>query len=99
MAVALLKVLRENYPPDFPLLKEVYREIMEDKMDVENAELFLSWVREGRLKVIVEHNELPSPFAFNLEAIGSSDVVLMEDRREMIKRLHRKIMAMIEASG
>lgn len=98
MAVALLKVLRENYP-DFPLLKEVYREIMEDKMDVENAELFLSWVREGRLKVIVEHNELPSPFAFNLEAIGSSDVVLMEDRREMIKRLHRKIMAMIEASG
>ncbi|NJE62406.1 DEAD/DEAH box helicase [Thermococcus sp. 21S7] len=98
MAVALLKVLKENHP-DFPLLKEVYREIMEDKMDVESAELFLGWVREGRIRVVIEHNELPSPFAFNLEVIGSSDVVLMEDRREMIKQLHRKIMAMIDASG
>ncbi|WP_297510928.1 DEAD/DEAH box helicase [Thermococcus sp.] len=94
MAVSLLKVLKENYP-DFPLLREVYREIMEDKMDVENAELFLSWVREGKVKVVVERHAIPSPFAFNLEAIGASDVVLMEDRREMIKRLHRKIMAMI----
>ncbi|MBP1912518.1 ATP-dependent helicase [Thermococcus stetteri] len=94
IAVSLLKVLKEHYP-DFPLLKEVYREIMEDKMDVENAELFLGWVREGRIKVVFERNELPSPFAFNLEAIGSSDVVLMEDRREMIKALHRKIMALI----
>ncbi|NJE10229.1 ATP-dependent helicase [Thermococcus sp. MAR1] len=98
MAVALLRVLKENHP-DFPLLKEVYREIMEDKMDVEAAELFLGWIKKGRIKVVVEHNELPSPFAFNLEVIGSSDVVLMEDRREMIKQLHRKIMAMIEASG
>ena len=96
MAVALLKVLKENHP-DFPLLREVYREIMEDKMDVEKAELFLGWVREGKVKVVIEKNEVPSPFAFNLEAIGASDVVLMEDRRELIKTLHRKIMAMIAA--
>ena len=95
MAVALLKVLKENHP-DFPLLREVYREIMEDKMDVEKAELFLSWVREGKIRVVFERKEIPSPFAFNLEAIGASDVVLMEDRRELIKQLHRKIMAMIE---
>ena len=96
MAVSLLKILKENYP-DFPLLREVYREIMEDKMDVEKAELFLSWVKEGKIEVVVREHVLPSPFAFNLEAIGSSDVVLMEDRRELIKALHRKIMAMIEA--
>ncbi|WP_010480284.1 DEAD/DEAH box helicase [Thermococcus zilligii] len=95
MAVSLLKVLKERYP-DFPLLKEVYREIMEDKMDVENAGLFLSWVRNGRIRVVVERHNVPSPFAFNLEVIGASDVVLMEDRREMIKQLHRKIMAIIE---
>lgn len=96
MAVSLLRILKENYP-DFPLLKEVYREIMEDKMDVEKAELFLSWVKGDKMKVVVMKHVLPSPFAFNLEAIGSSDVVLMEDRRELIKALHRKIMAMIEA--
>ncbi|KUH32047.1 helicase [Thermococcus celericrescens] len=95
MAVSLLRALKENHP-DFPLLKEVYREIMEDKMDVESAELFLSWVREGRIKVEFRRHSVPSPFAFNLEAIGSSDVVLMEDRRELIKKLHRKIMAMME---
>ncbi|ASJ10735.1 helicase [Thermococcus sp. P6] len=94
MAVTLLKVLRENHP-GFPLLREAYREITEDSMDVENAEFFLNLVGEGRVRIVVEHHELPSPFAFNLEAIGSSDVVLMEDRREMIKQLHRRIMAMI----
>ena len=98
MAVSLLRILKENYP-DFPLLREVYREIMEDKMDVEKAELFLNWVKEGKIRVLVEEHVLPSPFAFNLEAIGSSDVVLMEDRRELIKALHRKIMAMIEAKA
>ncbi len=97
MAVSLLRVLKENYP-DFPLLKEVYREIMEDKMDVESAELFLSRVKEGRVKVEFRRHSVPSPFAFNLEAIGSSDVVLMEDRRELIKQLHRKIMVIIEKS-
>ncbi|NPA47722.1 MAG: helicase, partial [Thermococci archaeon] len=94
MAVSLLKLLKEEQP-DFPLLKEVYREIMEDKMDVESAELFLTWVREGKLRVEFMRHDVPSPFAFNLEAIGSSDVVLMEDRRELIKQLHRKIMEII----
>lgn len=93
-AQTLLRLLKKNYP-DFPLLKEVYREIMEDKMDIDNAEMFLSWIREGKIKTVFERNELPSPFAFNLEVIGSSDVVLMEDRRELIKQLHKKIMAMI----
>lgn len=49
MVVSLLKVLKENHP-DFPLLREVYREIM-------------------------------------------------EDRRELIKALHRKIMTMIKEAG
>ncbi|WP_457753464.1 ATP-dependent helicase [Thermococcus sp.] len=97
-AQTLLRLLKKNYP-DFPLLKEVYREIMEDKMDIENAELFLNLIKEGKIKVVFEQNELPSPFAFNLEVIGASDVVLMEDRRELIKQLHRKIMAMIESSS
>lgn len=66
MAVTLLKILKKHYP-DFPLLREVYREIMEDKMDVESAELFLSWVREGRIGLVIEHNRLPSPFAFHLD--------------------------------
>ncbi|MFA4647509.1 ATP-dependent helicase [Pyrococcus kukulkanii] len=93
-AQTLLNFLKKNYP-DFPLLKEVYREIMEDKMDVENAELFLRWIRDGKIRIIIREHEYPSPFAFNLEVVGASDVVLMEDRRELIRQLHQKIMAII----
>ncbi|AAL81175.1 helicase [Pyrococcus furiosus DSM 3638] len=93
-AQTLLNFLKKNYP-DFPLLKEVYREIMEDKMDIGNAELFLGWIKEGRIEVIIREHKYPSPFAFNLEVAGASDVVLMEDRRELIKELHKKIMALI----
>ncbi|HII61848.1 DEAD/DEAH box helicase [Pyrococcus horikoshii] len=94
-AQTLLNFLKKNHP-NFPLLKEVYREIMEDKMDIENAELFLKWIKEGKIKVTVREHPYPSPFAFNLEVIGASDVVLMEDRRELIKELHKKIMAIIK---
>ncbi|AEC52712.1 putative protein ATP-dependent helicase LHR [Pyrococcus sp. NA2] len=97
-AQTLLNFLKKNYP-DFPLLKEVYREIMEDKMDIENAELFLRWIKEGKIKVIVKRHPYPSPFAFNLEVVGASDVVLMEDRRELIKELHKKIMELIKEGG
>lgn len=92
--VLFFKVFKEYYF-DFLFLKEVYREIMEDKMDVENVELFLSWVWEGKIKVVFERNEFLSLFVFNFEVIGLSDVVLMEDRREMIKVFYWKIMVLI----
>ncbi|WP_048146858.1 ATP-dependent helicase [Pyrococcus abyssi] len=97
-AQTLLNFLKRNYP-EFPLLKEVYREILEDKMDIENAELFLKWIKEGKVKIVVEEHSYPSPFAFNLEVVGASDVVLMEDRRELIRQLHQKIMAIIASQG
>jgi len=87
----LLKFLKKNYP-DFPLLKETYRTILEDKMDIENAEYYLSLIQGGKIKVIIEENELPPPFAWNIEALGSSDIVLMEDKKELIKTLHKELM-------
>ncbi len=94
-ATILFKVVNE-IDPEFPALKETYREIMEDSMDIENAEKFVRKVEEGKIKVDIVELPVPSPFSFNIVAIGSSDVVLMEDRKEMIKEMHREVMEMIK---
>ncbi|MEM1514103.1 MAG: ATP-dependent helicase [Candidatus Thermoplasmatota archaeon] len=94
-ASILFKVVNE-IDKDFPALKETYREIKEDAMDIENARKFIKKAEEGKIKILVENYPIPSPFSFNMVAIGSTDVVLMEDRKEMIKEMHKELMEMIK---
>jgi len=92
----LLKIV-EKYE-NFPVLKETYREILEDFMDVKNAIKVLKGIEEGRIKVkVIGPREVPSPFAHNMLLQGYSDVVLMEDRRTMLLKLHRKVMEYLES--
>ncbi|MCA1813686.1 MAG: ATP-dependent helicase [Halobacteriales archaeon] len=92
----LFKVVRE-IDRDFPALKETYREIMRDAMDLENAKHYAGRVAAGDITVVVTRGgKLPSPFAFNLVAVGSTDVVMMEDRKLMIRNLHRRVMMQLE---
>ncbi len=95
-ADSLLKLLKKHFP-DFPVLRETYREIMEDSMDVHNALDFLSKIgREIELRILEVPN--PSPFALNMYLVGEEDVVLMEDRRKVLKMLHEMILRKIEMS-
>jgi len=90
-ANTLLKVVEDL--EEFPLLKETYREIMEDVMDVDNAEKVLQWIEKGKVKIVeLPPQTVPSPFAHNIVLEGLSDVVLMEDKRAIIERFHRAIM-------
>ncbi len=94
-ADSILSFLRRNYP-DFPVLKETYREIMEDAMDIMNALDYLRRVgRSVELRIV--RTPYPSPFAFNLYLLGEEDVVLMEDRRKVLRELHEKVMSVIQA--
>lgn len=93
-AMTLLKVV-QNIDQHFPALKETYREIMEDSMDIENIKQFLRLVQQGRIKIVIRYDTVPSPFAFNLIAIGASDVVLMEDRKKLIQTMHQQVMERI----
>ncbi len=94
----LLGVIKK-IDPNFPVLKETYREIMEDSMDMENAIRFLSRIGSNEIDtVFLEQRSLPSPFAFNLVTLGHSDTVLMEDKKELIKILHTKVMEEIESA-
>ncbi|MCS7119103.1 MAG: ATP-dependent helicase [Archaeoglobaceae archaeon] len=88
----------KRYYPDFPVLRETYREIMEDSMDIHNAMEYISRVGK-EIELHVVRVPYPSPFAFNLFILGEEDVVLMEDRRRVLKELHEKVMSVIGGEG
>lgn len=91
----LLRILLEEYP-NIPPIRETYREILEDYMDIKNAVKVLEWVRSGKVKVkIIGPLEYPSPMAHSIVVKSFSDVVLMEDRRKILKMLYEKIQSII----
>ena len=81
--------------PDFSILKEARREVLEDLMDIENARLILEKIEKKEIKVKQINVALPSPFAFNLYSQGYTDVLKIEDRVEFIKRMHQMVLAKI----
>ena len=73
---------------NFPILREARREVLEDLMDIDNANLVLQWLDQGKIKVKIVDTKLPSPFALNLMLQGQTDLLRMEDRHEFLKRMH-----------
>ena len=77
---------------DFPILKEARREVLEDLMDIERAEMVCKWFNEGFIKIEKVETSLPSPFAMNLVLQGYSDLLKIEDKIEFMKRMHKEII-------
>ena len=87
----LLKVVEEI--KDFPVLKETYREILEDFMDIKHAREVLRKIEAGEIEVrIITDEPVPSSFAHNIVLQGYSDVVLMEDRRALLRKLYERVL-------
>ncbi|MFH1072677.1 MAG: DEAD/DEAH box helicase [Nanoarchaeota archaeon] len=82
--------------PDFPILKEAKREVLEDLMDIKNAEKVITGIEKGEIAVEEIFTEIPSPFAFNLIAQGYSDIMRMEDKYEFLKRMHEMVLLKID---
>lgn len=90
-AEELLKAVEDL--PDFPVLKETYREILEEYMHIEAAKEVLDNVRKGEIKIsVMGPNNIPSPFSHSIIVHGYSDVVLMEDMRKLLMLLHEKVI-------
>jgi len=85
---------------DFPIIKETYREILEDVFDVENAKKVLQWIEEGKTTFdFLPAMEIPSPFAHGTILVGISDIVMMEDRQALLKELHQKVLEKIQRTS
>jgi ATP-dependent Lhr-like helicase len=97
-AEELLKALEEI--PGFPVLKETYREILEDYMHIDAAREVLSRVHNGNISVdVIGPNSVPSPFSHGIVVHGYSDIVLMEDMRRLLAALHDRVISFLRRKG
>ncbi|MBI2653158.1 ATP-dependent helicase [Candidatus Woesearchaeota archaeon] len=82
--------------PDFCILKEARREVLEDLMDIENASKVIEGTEQKKILIKEIHTNLPSPFAFNLILQGFTDLMKIEDKVEFVRRMHEQIVAKIK---
>ncbi len=80
---------------DFCILKEAKREVLEDLMDIENAQKVIEGIEQKKILVKEIKTNLPSPFAFNLILQGFTDIMKIEDKVEFVRRMHQQVMAKI----
>ena len=73
---------------EFPILREARREVLEDLMDIKNAQRVLKWIGEGDVKVKKIRVPIVSPFGLSLMLQGRSDLIKIEDRASFLKRMH-----------
>lgn len=85
----------EEVDPNFPVVQETYREILQDVLDIARAKEVIGRIGDGRLKVKTIKTEVPSPFAHNLIVLGEADIILMEDRKKRLFELHEAVMKRI----
>ncbi|MDE1856801.1 MAG: ATP-dependent helicase [Candidatus Micrarchaeota archaeon] len=88
----LLLNAAEEIDPDFPLIKETYREILNEVMDLPRAEQVLRGIKAGEISYKMINTIYPSPFAHNMITFGHADVVLMKERHEYLKSLHKMVL-------
>jgi ATP-dependent Lhr-like helicase len=82
--------------PDFAVMEETYREILEDKLNVDAIEDVLGSVRAGDVAVSVRRVDSPTPRAFGLATLMAADVVLAEDESEVLREFHRRVQEAID---
>ncbi len=93
-SMILMKALK-NISPDFSVLKEARREVLEDLMDIGNTKIILERITNNEIQLKEFETKIPSPFAFNLVLQGAMDVLKAEDRIEFLKRMHNHVLAKI----
>lgn len=79
----------EQEHPDFPLLREADRTLLEDELNVAGMVRFLENLP------LIDWRELPgpSPFAFRLVLSGTGDAMLLEEREDLLERLQAGVLA------
>ncbi len=86
----------EEISKDFPIIKETYREIFEDLMDLPRAERILKGMRNGEISYKIISTQVPSPFSHTMITFGEADVIMMKDRRRHIRELHKLVLSKIK---
>ncbi|MCD6523211.1 MAG: ATP-dependent helicase [Candidatus Diapherotrites archaeon] len=95
MSAYFLYNIIKKIDPNFPIIKETYREILEDAMDLENTIKVVKWIKNRKTFIVLRNDrELPSPFAHNLIA-GASDTMRIQDKKKLLQYLHEYVLRKI----
>ncbi|MBS3781452.1 MAG: ATP-dependent helicase [Candidatus Thermoplasmatota archaeon] len=89
----------EDIDEEFPIVKETYREIIEDYMDIENASNIIEMLGKEEMSYEVVETDVPSPFAHNLVIQSRGDVLKLEDKKKRLQNLHEKVMEKVEGES
>lgn len=93
-SMILINALR-RINPDFSIIKEARREVLEDLMDIDNTKLIIKGIEDKNIKIEEIETKIPSPFAFNIVLQGYTDIMKFEDKVEFLKRMHQMVLAKI----
>ncbi len=85
----------EEIGGDFPILKETYREILEDIMDLPRAGTIIKSLISKDIVYKIIDTPVPSPFSHMMMTFGEADVIMMHDRRKHLRELHKEVMKRI----
>jgi len=77
---------------DFAVVEETFREILYDKLNIEYVRDFIDKIQSEDIEVIRKSVNSPSPFMFGIATLQSSDVILAEDKSDMIKQFHHNVI-------
>lgn len=80
---------------NFSVLEESYREIIEDKLEIDHIQEVVRGIKGGEIDVALIGVDSPSPLAFGIASLSASDVVLAEDKTSLLKEFHRRVMEKI----
>ncbi|MBP7071318.1 MAG: helicase, partial [Methanothrix sp.] len=75
----------------FPVLEESYREVIEDRLEMDNVKEVLRGLTSGEVEVMVKKEDVPCPLAFGLAALGAAGGQRRERMKEMQEALMEKI--------
>ncbi|RKD97955.1 ATP-dependent helicase [Halopiger aswanensis] len=77
---------------NFAVIEETYREILEDKLNVEEIEAVVEAISAGEIAVERHLVDSPTPRAFGLATLSASDVVLAEDESAALQAFHEHVL-------
>jgi ATP-dependent Lhr-like helicase len=68
-------------------------------MDINRANEVLSRLKDGKIKYQFISTDSPSPFAHSMLTFGHADVVMMKERQQYLKYLHKMVLKKIKSVG
>lgn len=81
---------------EFAVVEETYREILEDKLNVDKIQNFIDNIDKNNIKIVEQSVSTPSPRSFEIAALASDDVIKAEDESKALEKFHKQVLSEID---